>query len=339
MSHFVVLTLVKPEDARTRETLENKVAELLAPYDENLEVEPYRREEDDDPDYTTAKSLERMIEFYNSREEREKLYPTTYEALTGMGDGWSTGIDEDYFRSRLKSNIEEMEEIDRLLEKHGPPKADDRGSLKYWYEEHWEMEELCFDPEDGTPFVRTTYNPRSKWDFYKIGGWWTGMLAGYDPTEDIENWETCPACGGTGRLDAELGIRHREENLTYTCTGCDGTGWSVKSPSRFRDHEGNVQPVANLLHQIEGFVPDEPTAERKRENEKLPPLLPMAPPAVPPVIPYAVLTPDGEWHQRGKAGRFKMSQDEWERYEWAKTATGILAQHADCYAVVVDCHI
>ena len=339
MSHFVVLALVGPEDARTRKTLENKVAELLAPYDENMKVEPYRREEDDDPAYTTARSVEWMIRFYNSREEREKLYPTTYKSLTGKGAGGSSGTEGDYRWRDLEGNIKKHEEIDGLLEKHGPPKADDRESLKRWYAEDWPGEELAFDPEDGTPFTMTTYNPRSKWDFYSIGGWWTGLLTGYDPCEDIENWETCPACGGTGGLGNEFGIRHREENLKYTCTGCDGTGWRVKSPSQFRDHEGNVQPVANLLKRIEEFVPGELTEAQKRENEELPPSLQMEPLTVSPVIPYAVLTPDGGWHQRGKTGRFCMPQDEQEREDWAKVATEIFTEHADCYAVVVNCHI
>lgn len=338
MSHFVVLTLVRPEDAETPETLGNKVADLLAPYDENMEVEHYRSEEDDDgDDYTTAKRVERMIEFYNSREEREKMYPTTYEALQEKGgEGLFSG--EDYLRSRLKGNIKQMDEIDRLLEKYGPPKADDRESLRRWYAGDWSGEDLYFDLQDGTPFIMTTYNPRSKWDYYLIGGHWTGMLTGYDPAEDPENWETCWVCEGTGRRDDELGLRHRERNPEYACNGCDGKGWHVKCPSRFRDHEGDVQPVANLLKQIEESVPGELTEEQKK-NEKLPPFPRMAPPTVSPVIPYAVLTLDGEWHQRGNMGRFSISHDEREYDDWAKTATGILTEHADCYAVVVDCHI
>ena len=332
-----VLALVRSEDAKSWETLEKKVAGLLAPYDEGVKVARYRKEEDD-PDYTTAKSVEWTIEFYNSREEREKLYPATYEALTGEEAGRSPSTGRDYRWRELRSNIKKHEEIDRLLEKHGPPKADDRESLKRWYAEDWPGEELAFDLEDGTPFIMTTYNPRSKWDFYVIGGRWTGMLTGYDPTEDIENWETCPACRGTGSRDGEL--ERRDPEYRYDgCTGCDGMGWRVKCPARFRDHEGNVQPVANLLKRIEEFVPGELTEAQKRENEELPPSLQMEPLTVPPVIPYAVLTPDGEWHQRGKPERFRMPQDEQEREDWAKVATEIFTEHADCYAVVVNCHI
>lgn len=489
MSHFVVLTLVGSKDAKSWETLENKVAELLAPYDESVTVEPYRGE--DNPILTTAEKIERMIEFYNSREEREKLYPTTYEALTGKGAGWSPGFDEDYLRRRLKSNIERMDEIDRLLGKHGPPKADDRESLKLWYAGDWSGQELYFDLEDGTPFVMTTYNravwrwtdaqgrevaitagnellpglqgtqapggvpegpqeqgrglsvppgeqqdprgeedtgaetevtpendlpsdsrgvrgeavgaegemrdlrqraeqeepgggqrppdkgdqgspvhemqydPRAgggrsgppdgvhpvfgpvwkacvggaKWDWYEIGGRWTGMLTDYDPGEDPENWETCPVCRGTGSRDDELGLRYRERYPGYACNGCNGKGWRVKPPARFRDYEGDVQPVANLLEQIEEFVPGELTEEQEKENEKLLPHLQIKPSTVPPVIPYAVITPDGEWHQHVETDWFGVPNDEPDLDEWTRTVTGILAQHADCFAVVVDCHI
>ena len=335
MSHFAVLALVGPEDAKSLETLEKKVAELLASYDEGLKVEPYRKEEV--PLFATAKKIEWMIGFYNSREKLEETYPTTYEALTGKGAGWSPGVGEDHLRRILRSNIEEMEEIERLLEKHGPPRADDPESLKRWYARDWAPEELGFD-EDGTPFALTTYNPRSRWDYYAIGGGWTGVLGGYDPTEDIENWVTCPACGGTGRPDGKL--ERLDPEYGYDgCTGCEGKGWQVKCPARFRDHEGNVQPVADLLKQIEVFLPGELAEAQKRENEEAPPPLQMEALTVPPIIPFAVLTPDGEWHEELEAGRFGTPDDEPDPDQWMRTVAGILAEHEDCHAVVVDCHI
>ncbi len=104
MSHFAVLALVGPEHARSRESLENKVAELLAPYDEGVKVERYHKEEG--PLFTTAEKIEWMIGFYNSREKREELYPTTHEALTGKGAGWSPGTGEGHLRRILRNNIE-----------------------------------------------------------------------------------------------------------------------------------------------------------------------------------------------------------------------------------------
>lgn len=222
MSHFAVLALVGPEDAKSRQTLEKKVAELLAPYDEGVEVEPYRKEEGSI--FATAGKIEWMIGFYNSREKPEKAYPTTYGALTGKGAGWSPSVGEDHLRRILKDNIEEMEVIERLLEEHGPPRADDHEGLKRWFAKVWAPQELCFDPEDGTPFTLTTYNPRSKWDYYEIGGGWTGMLGGCDPAEDIENWQTCPECGGMGGWDDGLGLRRLGEGRERACNGCDGKG-------------------------------------------------------------------------------------------------------------------
>lgn len=331
MSHFTVLALVGPEDAKSWETLEKKVAELLASYDEGLKVEPYRKEEV--PLFATAKKIEWMIGFYGSREELEEAYPTTYEALTGKGAGGFAGVGEDHLRRILRKNIEEMGEIERLLEEHGPPKADDHEGLKRWYARDWVGEELRFDPEDGTPFAMTTYNPRARWDFYEIGGCWTGMLSDHDPAEDIENWETCPVCGGTGESDDGLGLRRLGESRERACNGCDGKGWHAKCPAWLRGREGHVQPVASVLKRIEEFVSGGTTGNGPSSQ-----VSGMYPPPVPPMVPFAVLTPDGEWHQDVEVDRFGVPDKEPDPDEWTRTVTGILAEHEDCHAVVVDCH-
>ncbi len=257
MSHFAVLVLVGPEDAGSRESVERKVAELLAPYDEGVRVEPYRKEEG--TLLTTARKIEWMIGFCGSREELEEAYPTSYGALTSKGVGGFVSVGEHHLRRVLRNNIQEMREIDRLLEEYGPPRADDREGLKRWFAKVWAPQELRFDPEDGTPFTLSTYNPRSKWDYYRIGGGWTGMLGGYDPLEDIENWETCPECGGTGGWDDGLGLRLLGEVRERACNGCAGKGWRAKCPAWFRGYEGDVQPVAGVLRRIEECASGGPT--------------------------------------------------------------------------------
>ena len=58
------------------------------------------------------------------------------------------------------------------------------------------------------------------------------------------------------------------------------------------------------------------------------------------VIPYAILTPDGDWHQKGKMGWFGCSSDEMSEEEWKKEALKIYRQHEGKYVGIgLDCHI
>jgi len=57
-------------------------------------------------------------------------------------------------------------------------------------------------------------------DWYVIGGRWTGVLDKYDPEEDERNYETCLICGGTGLRNDDLGKEHRSKDPDYKCNGC-----------------------------------------------------------------------------------------------------------------------
>lgn len=65
----------------------------------------------------------------------------------------------------------------------------------------------------GTGRVESAYNPKSKWDFWSIGGRFTGKLMdGYDPADDPENWEPCWVCQGTGKRTDALGKEERKKD-------------------------------------------------------------------------------------------------------------------------------
>lgn len=84
------------------------------------------------------------------------------------------------------------------------------------------------------------------WDWWVIGGRWTGMLSGYDPQADPQNIQTCDLCKGTGtRPDAE---QFGKDWVKWSggCNGCMGTGSHVVWSTRFADHDGDVQHIASL---------------------------------------------------------------------------------------------
>lgn len=54
-------------------------------------------------------------------------------------------------------------------------------------------------------------------------------------------------------------------------------------------------------------------------------------------VPFAVITPDGEWHKEGQMGMFGFSSDH-DPY-WEDKFDQMREQYANCLAVALDCHI
>ena len=167
--------------------------------------------------------------------------------------------------------------------------------------------EKC-DNCNGTGKYKTQDNPNSKWDWYQIGGRWNGSLKkGYEPENDPDNMETCNLCKGTGKRDDSIGRQAREDNPEYTCNGCDGKGIKAKWPTEWADKGGNIEPVAS--------IPDD-------------------------FFPYSILTPDGEWMQKGDMGWWGISKNDKGDGEWENICKETFKKYSDGYlAVVVDCHI
>ena len=125
MSHFTVAVIHKPEQ---------NIDDLLAPYYEGLEVEPYIYRTVDKIIEDGIKRVERYLK--DSKEDPERyLDPERF--------GWMRPYLEAY----------EAKDWDKM----------------YLAERDGET----FD-KDGNEL--TTYNPKSKWDWYSIGGRWAGML-------------------------------------------------------------------------------------------------------------------------------------------------------------------
>ena len=158
----------------------------------------------------------------------------------------------------------------------------------------------------GSGAYRSTRNPKARWDWFSVGGRWTGTFTGYDPEKDTVNTKACFLCLGTGLRDDALGNQMRREDPEYKCNGCQGTGKRVKWPTGWKEYDGDILPVSMLPRDF---------------------------------VPYALVTPDGEWHERAKMGWWGCSSSMMRPEEWKGKAAGILAAHTACWAVACDCHI
>ena len=89
--------------------------------------------------------------------------------------------------------------------------------------------------------------------------------------------------------------------------GCDGKG--TRTSFRLAPHEGDVLPVEALLAVYDKAGP-----------------------------PFALVTPDGRWVERGRMLMFGMAVDEKDKDSWKDDVRAILEANKGCTAIVVDCH-
>ena len=168
----------------------------------------------------------------------------------------------------------------------------------------------------GNLYYLSTYNPQSQWDWYVVGGRWSGQLGGYDVRDYPQNYEVCHLCNGTGtRPDGieRFGEAWAESN--GGCNGCSGEGTRLKWSDHFVPEDGNIKPVAALL----------PLLGDVEQADK--------------IVPFAIVTPSEGWVERGSMGWFGMASDEKDSDDWANQVKTLLETYPEHVAVVVDCHI
>jgi len=286
MSHFVCLALLDVPVNSSRSKIENELDNVFAPFSENIEVAPYK-EECWCVGFAAKRHARNIapIEFGKTIDELRKEY-------------WA--IEEDN-RPEWEDFVKELQDITDRLEKE--------------HEMYNKPDPECEDC-NGTGQRTTTYNPKSQWDWYEIGGRWTGMYSDYDPYKDPANQEVCWLCNGSGiredwatvNEDGTKTFKDKWAEKCNGCNGCSGTGQRVKFS--LEDFEGDILPASAVLNMYE---------------EKGP--------------PFAILTPEGDWIERGKMLMFGMAVDMKDKDEWHEGAKEAIDKFSNCTAVVVDCHI
>lgn len=101
----------------------------------------------------------------------------------------------------------------------------------------------------------------SDWDWYMIGGRWTGILSNgkYAPEKDPANQQECSLCSGTGIRTDGVGLQHgfpereldpeRAARLGRTkgwCNACAGEGRYPVWPTRWKPTEWEMQELRKM---------------------------------------------------------------------------------------------
>lgn len=203
-------------------------------------------------------------------------------------------------------------------------------------------------------------NPDARWDWWQVGGRWTGFFKGRDGVEGVvgeEGLMTEPARPGyfdsllKGEIDFEAMRAEAAEKAHADYDKYERVTEGIKPPERtwaeLRDSIKDISEAretyrshpwvqALLKAHIEPFVDcshdhfcvrtgGRETFVRRAENFV--------------AVPYAVVQ-DGKWAERGKMGLFGIAKGEISKDEWAERVRDLLeGLPDDVQLTVVDCHI
>lgn len=240
MSHCVIIALLPPNT--TEKQMEKKLGKLMAPYDEALEVAPYQRKcwcvnrvaSNAACQHTNGMVEEARVKYNLETQRMMAKYGATTEpnSLLGQGD---------------ERHIQDSEKLWKMLI---APIEKERDKFEKAHPDYNKANPSCSECH-GTGTYETTYNPEGWWDWYTIGGRWSGYLP---------------------------------------------TGKDICSVEELLEHKSKDW------------------------------------------IPYAMLTPDGKWHQKGEMLSFGYSDDKMTDEEWGTEVLKLVNAHPKHLVVVVDCH-
>lgn len=280
MSHFVTYVLVP---AKTL-SLEKAVSKLLAPYDENKAVKPYNRR---------CSCVGRK-----ARDDARAAADAAVGTLDSLRETFA------------KMPEARSQDPDAAWRKHIAPYVEVEDRTRKAHPDRNKPASRC-ESCKGRGRVSTTYNPKSKWDWWTIAGRWTGMFSGpdFDASKDPDNMETCDCCVGTGMRSDEVGREARANDPNYKCNGCGGAGkrlkWTLKPVSYLASAAWVLEHIA-------------------RSDD---------------LVPFALVDPSGKWHERARMHWFAVTSGDKDPEKWKAQVERILKQYIKYNVAVVDCHI
>lgn len=226
--------------------------------------------------------------------------------IDSLMERYSENREVDFFIYKTKEDIiEEMKENQEYLRKNNYTenrllKCTTDEELFNYYKKFYGSK---FD-NNGNEL--TTHNPESRWDWYTIGGRGDILInkkGEYCYTSKIKNIDF-------EKMNKEL----EEENLEYATKK-----WEVV-----------VEGKEDVNNEFEFFSKDYMLEEFKTKDVYIKYLTLF--------LTHALLTPDGEWHEQGKAGYFATISN-FNPSKWIDTFYKLIDEYKNYYLTIVDCHI
>lgn len=257
MSHFFTVVLLDSKTAPNN--VEAAITKLLAPYDENKKVKPHKvpcgcvghAATVAGNEAATAKCGSIDTFRASFRDVLAKKYGEKAKEPGFMFGDEEEVIDE-MWQKHIKSFVSAAEKATKAHPLYKKPAPN------------------CEECE-GTGKRTTTYNPKSKWDWWRVGGRWDGCITNTPHEGDGFNF----------------GNEH-EQLRTNMCT------------------------AAQYLALV--------TQDAKHS-------------------PFAIVTPDGKWHEKAEMGWWGMTRNAKKPATWIDIVKRLLKKHSKALAVGCDLHI
>lgn len=163
MSHYTTM-VVFPREPKDRDDLDGMLAEALAPFDENAEVEPYKSHDDPLP----ADWRERLPLYRKAARAMRSLRPEKGRVPDKHREAWEVCRDL-YQANKIPWPYSALLPEDDSE----PPNLGDLHLVAKLFNEQWDGD---YGVDDKGLFKWSTYNPKSKWDWWCLGGRWLGYF-------------------------------------------------------------------------------------------------------------------------------------------------------------------
>jgi len=185
---------------------------------------------------------------------------------------------------------------------------------------------MCYDAESDRAYQTTTYNPKSKWDWYSLGGRYLGAL--------IVKQGALAAKGRPGTFNNDP--RHpggvdqaRVKDIDWSAMRAAQRKLAEDQLATMRQHMDEKFTARNLVWDMS----DEDIAATLADPE------PWINIQSAPFTCFAVIK-NGEWAEKGRMGWFGMTADEMTDMQWQQKLSELLANlDGETLLTVVDCHI
>lgn len=344
MSHFSLLVCIDDP---------SKLDEALAPFDEGKEVEPYRSYEDGEAsEYWLYDALKRA-----DKDDREGTGIRPYEPNQL---GWSSASSKDtpaVQRQKIAA--------DAALFRSLPDPITWADIVKLSNERYSDDGDPLILAEDGRAYTMSTYNPESKWDYWRIGGRWGGYFRYREDCraqviQPKRAWDSPKAiepgtCDGGPKSALDLGalreVKADEARRTYAEFHKLVEGTPEARPwSEFVELRDKVDGYT--IDQARTEYHSQPRVQALRETDfrwhddaiatfQKPERLFIEIERARAVPGYALLTTDGKWMAPGRMGWFGCGTDtESDRAGYWEVANAYIDALPDStWLIAVDCHI
>ena len=328
MSHFSVCVALPADTDVNSGSIWDSLENVLEPYYEAT----------DNPAF---------LEFQDKTEQAKKEYQTDMARAVRMWDGVVVPVDDPLFdefyrivdgKVYLKNN-EDRDARDED-EKTRAMKIIEKYPVKdlYTFESYCEL--YCGYSQDYDGAWGYHYNPNATWDWYDIGGRFSG---GFLVRSDLE--ECVGRSGETELPDFRFADAARKKDICWEemkelrrediCkyyerlkTAFETKGESGLGPLMALTEEGIVS-WSNTLEYVKGESLESFLTRKGATSEDT--YL---------ISPYAIVDLDGKWHAKGEMGWFGCSSGDMPERDWHDQIQSLIGAFPDnTVMVMVDCHI